>query len=292
MARELIKDKLTLTPHRMFGIVKLIGNLGRPQRTVIQKLAQPATISDDKETVRLLVRYLQRYGLVEAEGEKATYLHLTVAGMEALEWEKFRHTMQRRLLGATEESEDDFLLGQFAAWYCTQDERVLTYSKSNMEAAFHEAMYPNVTERVLAEEPGISAWRTWAEFLGWGWPLKFGGSEMRIVPDARVRIAPFLDELLPADGSEIAMRNFVQGLGKRCPELDTGVLHEQCWQAGRGNEQRGNRLSLMLSTALRTLFAQGRIELMDRADARDRWHLFPSQSHINAASSIRRKVLS
>lgn len=291
MGYEMIKDRLTITPHRMYAMLCAVSVLeGQPRDNVIA-LAQPAAIGDNTDTAGLIYRYLVRYGLVTEDGSQQRRTYLSESGREVNGWDSFRNYMQELLLGPREESSDNFLLNQFTAWYVVQDDQVMVFSKSELEERFHKDLYPNLSERVLAEQPGISAWRTWAEFLGFGWPMKFGQrDEMRIVPDATLRLISHLPELLPATDDEMSFGAFMNQLFRRCPELDGGILFEQCWQASRGNEVRGNRLSLMLSTALRTLHNHGEIELINRPDATETWTLFPAQSHIGRVSHIRRKA--
>jgi hypothetical protein len=75
-----------------------------------------------------------------------------------------------------------------------------------------------------------------------------------------------------------------------CPELDSGSLFEQCWQASRGAEQRGNRLSLMLSNALRQLHDSGILELVDQADAINKWSLYKATGHpIQQVTHLKRR---
>ena len=113
---------------------------------------------------------------------------------------------------------------------------------------------------------------------------------MRIVPDSTLRLRPLLPELLLEIGVEVPMVVFMTNLAKRCPELDGGALFERCWSASHPGEVRGNRLSLMLSTALRVLHQNSIIEMVYRGDSALTWTLFPSQSHINRATHICRKV--
>lgn len=292
MGYEMIKDRLTITPHRMYAMLRSIAALGGQSRDNIIGLAQPATISDNIDTAALIYRYLTRYGLIEEDGSQLRRVFLSGSGRQAEGWDLFRNHMQQLLLGKIEESSDNFLLNQFTAWYAVQDDRVMTWSKSEIEVNLHKDLYPESSERVLAEQPGISAWRTWAEFLGFGWPMKLSQrDEMRIVPDATLRIALYLPEFVPTAGEEMSFSAFMNRLSRQCPELDGGVLFEQCWQASRGNEVRGNRLSLMLSTALRTLHNLGEIELINRPDATETWTFFPAQSHIGRVSHIRRKAV-
>jgi hypothetical protein len=69
---------------------------------------------------------------------------------------------------------------------------------------------------------------------------------------------------------------FMERLADTCPELDGGRLFNHCWQASRGAEQRGNRMSLMLSTGLRSLHNTGVIKLSEQADALTIWRLYPA----------------
>jgi hypothetical protein len=87
------------------------------------------------------------------------------------------------------------------------------------------------------------------------------------------------------------MSDFVASLGGLCPELDAGILFGRCWEASRGSDDRGNRLSLMVSTALRVLHASKEITLVERKDAPIAFHLFPAQSHISRVTDIRRETV-
>jgi hypothetical protein len=292
MGSEMIKDKLVITPQRMFALACLVHSLGSIPRDQLLVQLQPKDVSDNRDAANLVYRYAKRYRLI-CEGETTGKLvTLGVAPYVIASFETFRCYMQSVLLGVTNESQDDFLLGQFTAWYAVQDHRVMVYSKTDLEAKFHDSMYPSAPGRVLAEEPGISAWRTWAGFLGWGWGLKFEArDEMHIVPDAACRIRPLLPQLLPTPNIDIPMSDFMTGLGVSCPELDGGTLFNSCWEASRGGEERGNRISLMVSTALRTLDAVKAISLIERKDASVIWTLFPAQSHISRVTDIRREVL-
>ena len=290
MGSEMIKDKLVVTPQRIHALVKCVHVLGEVPRETLLDLLQPNAITDNRETTILVYRYARRYDLVKENETTDRRVSLAIPATVVTDYETFRQHMQQVLLGVTDEAQDNFLLSQFAAWYACQDERVMGYSKASFEAKFHEDLYPSSKQRVLAEQPGISAWRTWAEFLGWGWPLKFAqGEEAKIVPDATLRIRPLLLKLLPDLRIDVPLGAFVARLGAICPELDGGVLYARCWDASHGGEPRGNRVSLMVSTALRVLNQEGAIALIDRRDVADNWTLFPAQSYINRVTHVQRK---
>jgi len=286
----MIKDKLVVTPQRLQALVACVHATPRVPRDTLMGLLQPPAITDNQDTAKILYRYARRYQLVREEEGGEHAVSLTVPPAIALDADAFRRYMQGVLLGVTDESQDNFLLSQFTAWYAVQDERVMGFSKANLEAKFHEDLYPSSSQRVLAEEPGISSWRTWAEFLGWGWPLKFSQTdEAKIVPDATLRIRPNLPDLLPDASVEVPFGNFIARLGDMCPELDGGILYSQCWEASRDSEARGNRVSLMVSTALRVLHEEKALTLLERRDFPDNWSLFPAQSHINRVTHVRRE---
>lgn len=292
MGSEMIKDKLVVTPQRIHALVKCVHVLREVPRETLMGLLQPRAITENRETTTLVYRYARRYGLIQEDETSSRRVSLAISPAIATDYEAFRQHMQMALLGVKDETQDNFLLSQFTAWYASQDERVMEYSKSDLEARFHEALYPMATERVLAEQPGISAWRTWAEFLGWGWLLKLGrNEEAKIVPDATLRIRPLLLKLLPDTNTDVPFGVFIARLGAACPELDSGVLYTRCWNASHGGEARGNRVSLMASTALRVLNQGGAIALIDRRDVADNWALFPAQSYFTRVTHVRRQEI-
>lgn len=108
--------------------------------------------------------------------------------------------------------------------------------------------------------------------------MRFGPREIIIVPDATVRIRSLLPALFP-DKALLPFGTFMERLAHHCPELDGGVLFRYCWQASRGAEERGRHISLMLSTALRTLHGLGVIRLEEHADALENWQLHPAEGN-------------
>jgi hypothetical protein len=251
-------------------------------REVLLDLVQPASLNESQKVSGTIFRKCQLCGLIAETQDKSRAASLIVDPVVAADLEAFRTHMQSVILGATDQGADHFVFNQFTAWFITQDTMILQSSKRQLEAKFHEDMYPGVPNRVISDEPGIGAWQSWAQFLGYGWQSEFSV----FIPDCTVRIQPLLPELLPED-EPIPFGVFMDRLAVRCPELDGGVLFERCWEASRPNERRGNRLSLMLSTALRVLNQQGRIALENRADATENWMLFAAQSYISRVTHIR-----
>jgi hypothetical protein len=289
MGYEMVNDKLVITPHRIHSLLRLIHQCTDTPRDQLLGLLQPASLTNNREAAAKIYAVANRYRFIDETETKDRRARLGVPVEDITSEEDFRELMQRTLLGATQENDDNYVLNLFTAWYAVQDEKVFEYSKADFERKFHEHLYPGVAVRVISEQPGLSGWRTWAEFLGWGWKMQFSRrEEMQIVPDATVRLRPLLPMLLPVDGGELPFGQFAAALGDRCPELDGGVLFERCWRASRPHEPRGKSLSLMVSTALRVLHKLGEIELTYQADAPETWRLFPAQSHLVAVSHIRK----
>lgn len=71
----------------------------------------------------------------------------------------------------------------------------------------------------------------------------------------------------------------MEQLGEHCPELDGGTLFRRCAQVSRTSDIFGNRLSLMLSNAIRVLDTAGLIRLTLQADAPVKWLLYPAAGH-------------
>src|SRR5690606_8894174 len=143
----------------------------------------------------------------------------------------------------------------------------------------NEQLHPHESEHREAgsafNQCKLKGWLTWAAFLSWGCRWKPSDP---LAPDAHGRLRQALPGLVPASGA-MPSRTLAERLARRCPELDGGVLFEQCWQVSRSAEVRGNRLSLMLSTGLRALHEAGKIKLIYRADATDVWQLHPAEGH-------------
>lgn len=283
-----------LAPHKLYAMVCLVNTLKKASRDQLLNLLQPSVLNDKSESQEIterLYRTAIRCGLVHELNDKEKSVELGIPTSSIAKLDSFRRHMQEILLGVTEQSQDHYVLNMLAAWYAVQNENVLGFTRSDINRKFQEQLFPGSTDPVMNENPGVLAWLTWAEFLGWGWSIQFNNvKESKLVPDATVRIQPLFSKLLSSDGREIGFAQFMSIFRSLCPELDGGVLFEQAWAASRGSEQRGNRLSLMLSTALRVLHKQGEIELIYRSDASDIWTLFPTQSYINQVTHIRRKV--
>jgi len=301
-----------VSPHRVHALLRLVRRLRNPQREDLLDLLQPSALLSNQRASMAIYRVAKRYDLIVEQADKRVAIQPDIDSADKIESvAAFRAIMQKRLLAVTEEHENSYQLNLLAAWYAVQNERLFHYKKKDeISVQFNADMYPRSDTESRTRGRGfnpddLNGWLRWASFLGWGLVVTVGkgkGKE-KLLPDAHIRLQAVLPELLSATDGRIPFAIFAHRLAERCPELDGGVLFEKCWQASRSAENRGNRLSLMLSTGLRVLHEAGQtcpesskdqvrsIELTRQGDATDIWRLYPAQAHpLNEITHIQIKV--
>ena len=173
-----------------------------------------------------------------------------------------------------------------------QDERVFSY-RSKAELARDYA--DKISERDFSEEEHgfndtqYNGWLQWVEFLGWGWKMDLGFD--RLIPNCAGRLKPLLPKLLPDLKKELPMNEFMGHIATQCVEIDGGAEYERCWLESRPidlNDMRSKRLSLMLSSGLRSLQKRGEIELLAYDDSPASWRLYPKESSTDVVTHIKR----
>jgi hypothetical protein len=261
-----------VTPHRLHAVVRLVERMKEIQRQELVNLLQPQELKlENQETATLVINAAINCGLlVEDKFKKLIRISDGLPNLESIK--DFRRWMQNRLLGVTDEDEPNFLLNLFTAWYMGQGEKVFKYSK-DVDKKFNSEVFSNEIERSF-NSTKLNNWKTWAAFLGFGW---FNDENGVLFPDAHDRIEPHIAELLPK--KELVFGEFMKNLNGICPELDGGSLFKKCMQYSSLMEGDGNTLKLALSTALRILEQEKRIKLINRADAKETWHLHPASAY-------------
>jgi hypothetical protein len=263
---------------RLWALVRLVAELGTPTRQEIFNLLQPQVLIEKSvsTTARITYRIAIDTGLIRENEDKT--VSLGVASEKLANEAAFQDCMRGIILGVTERHQSNYLFNLFSAWYAVQDTRVFHdlaeqkyFPQFNADMAFSQ----ETDDSRLFNDTKLNGWRKWAIFLGLGWSMKINGREI-VVPDATRRLRSALPALFQ-DGTQMPLEPFIERLGRVCPELDGGKLFTYCWQASRGSEVQGNRLSLMLSTGLRTLDRLQAIRLEYRADALSIWQLYPAQ---------------
>lgn len=276
---ELINHGQT-TPGRLHSLLRLVKRLGKAERQQLLDYLQPPQLVENQEAAILVYNDALHLGLlqpVEGQRDRVTLAPaITDEDLESVD--TFRAIMQQRLLGVTEPQQDNYLLNLYAAWYAVQDEWVLqTSRKDDLAIKFNQEIFPRDESESLAggrafNTTKLNAWLTWATFLGWGIAYN-----KRLLPAAQERLTPVLKTIA---GRKMTMGEFMGAVAQRCPELDGGELFHYCRQASRPAEGRTQQLSLMLSTALRQFHRQGNLILEHRADATDRWYLYPATGQL------------
>jgi hypothetical protein len=282
---EIINDS-QVEPRRLQVILQLVSELPSATKEEIFQIAQLPIVLDNAPDLpkNLLLAsentYKHAVDCKQVSENDDKTLSLLVDPESIATMPAFRDHIRKVMLGITDINQPNYVFNLFSAWYAVQNERILHELVQEECCIAFTTLPPHFFK---SKERGfnttkLSAWRKWAEFLGLGWTIKIGSHSI-LIPDATKRVRSILPEVL-LDGEEIRFGIFMERLALVCPELDGGKLFRDCWLASRGEEVQGNRSSLMLSTALRTLATLHIIELFNRADSLDVWQLYPSQGSL------------
>lgn len=278
MAFEIINNS-QVTPPRLYAMVRLVPLLRQPNRKSLFDMLQPKEALpklDNQEASTGVFTAARSCNMLVEDPDGVVRLLVPADAVQSLT--AFRRHSQQSLLGVTDDGEANYLLNIYSAWYAAQDDRVFKFEQKDFESRFNEALFPDAEERRF-NTIKLRGWQVWASFLGHGWPLAQSGGRSVMVPDARTRVEPLLSRLLPEGQSAVRMSDFMERLSDCCPELDGGTLFRRCAQVSRTSDVFGNRLSLMLSNALRLLDSTGFIRLTLQADAPIKWQLYPAAGH-------------
>lgn len=281
-----ITNTAQVEPHRLLALMKLVADLGEPQRQDVQNLLQPSVLTENKsanpqDASRSTYRIAVDCGLLTDADRAEKTTKLLVAPEQVEEMASFQQLMQQVMLNVTDENASHYLFNLYTAWYAVQNDRIFyELASKGYDGPFCSEVYPNIgDDKRPFNSTKFNAWRKWAAFLGFGWIWRFGtGTREILIPDATIRLRPLLTTVFGED-TMLSFGVFMDRVARHCPELDGGVLFNYCWQASRGAEIRGNTLSLMLSTGLRTLHTSGVLRLSEQADAQSVWHLYPAQGN-------------
>lgn len=280
MAYEIINQGPT-TPARLHAVLRLVARRPGLTRQEIADLIQPKAVSDSQNAVKDVLAAALSLGLVEAASTASSPVRLTVGRAEIDGDDAYRATMVQRLLGVTDEEAPNFLLNLFTAWYAALDDEVLRRPTNEIVVEFNQRVFP-ASEGQRMNDTKLAAWRPWATFLGHGWLLRRGTATL-VVPDCTARVGAVVERRLARE--RVPFAELRAHVAEACPELDGGALYERAWLSGRAGAGRAQTVSLMLSTALRSLHAAGRCHLESVPDALHTWSLFPATGEALATVS-------
>lgn len=271
------------SPRRLYAALHTIAALEAPaQIEVVLQLLQPPSLAKTTDTAEGVLKVAEACGLIERDKDQNTVC-LSIEKDAIADYERFRLTMQNILLGHTDPDNEFYLLNQFAAWYAIQNERIFQGTAEDYGIWFQKELYGG--EMRFTGSTRVNGWLTWATFLGWGWNWKRGRSTSYLIPDATRRVRPIVWQASLSKEEIIPFGDFLSTLAQSCPELDGGVIFDECWRISKG-DRPSNRLSLMLSTALRTLHQRGEITLHNIEDASQMWHLYTARGQLNTVTHI------
>lgn len=274
MAYEIINNA-QINPQRLYALVRLVSTHSGIEEGKILALLQPMPLNKNTLAAEELLDAAVKTKLIKGDIQRCYEANFRYKEVET--YKQFRTMMQKQLLGIVDEDGDNYLLNLFTAWFAVKDEEYLKNPDlKDMAVDFNNALFPDAESRAI-NSTKLGGMDDWLIFLGYGWKL----NNYFLMPDATLRLDPLVDELLTSP-EEIPFGKFMKKLSKICPELDRGVLFEKCLQVTKGSKPRGNQLSLMLSTALRTLHHQKRIRLNSLRDASDTWALYPDMIDTNS----------
>jgi hypothetical protein len=286
MAYELFGDG-QLTPARLHALLRLVARRPGLTRRELTDLLQPASLARNQNAAEVVIAEAKGLGLIDAESNSSAEVRLTVSQDAIEDIEAFRQLMASRVLGVTDSNGENYLFNLFTAWYATLDAEVLTATPDRVVAQFNEKLFA-AAEGQKINDTKFAAWRPWAVFFGFGWLMSRGGRTL-LVPDCSGRVLSVIDQVL-VDATPIPFQEFRRRLAAICPELDGGVLYEHAAQFAQ-SANRGQLVSLMLSSALRALHEAGDCQLLSLADASDTWTLFPATGEpLVAVTHVSRRI--
>lgn len=260
-----IRLKGTQTPARLYALCRLVQYRSMTRGELRDLLQPPGLRKDQASHVQFNeVLNLARQGeLIEDETGN---VRLQMRADELASSENFRKAVVRRIVASP-----DHIFCRFTAWYLQRGFSVHTENSKTLMQEFDRELNQGKDQNVYSDT-NITAWRTWAAFLGYG----FIHNQV-LVPNTFVRLSDALEEDNSLERDKLLpIRQFVEWMNKHCPELDYGWVSMQ----NRGSAQwPAQHFSVGISAGLRALHDNGRIELSYSSDATDIWFLDSVAAH-------------
>jgi len=177
---EIINFGRQVTPKRVYTLVKLVEHLGEVSRKEILDFLQPESLVSNQEasknafTTAILLELIQDI----ENNHKKIKIHPSLENTKELDgMDNFRQIVQQRMLGITENNEDNYLFNLVTSWYAVIDDNPIRLSKSDLVNKFNSEVFPHVENINLEEgqkfnDVKLNAWLIWAAFLGFGYLYK------------------------------------------------------------------------------------------------------------------------
>ncbi|SFJ97680.1 hypothetical protein SAMN03159338_2817 [Sphingomonas sp. NFR04] len=197
----------------------------------------------------------------------------------------FADLVHDRLIGLASGDGDAVILEGYA-WVVVESDRQngMQWIYQAGREEFAELANSGLTGKEMNSTKAV-AWRRWLAFLGLGVPMPTERSAPDF-PSPAMRILRELERAEIVAGSTLPAAEFIALVARRMPYLDRGRLFTQACQR-IGHAAPANRLSPLLSAALRDLHDDQSLRLVPSGDAADRVRLSEDASHaIDAFTTV------
>jgi hypothetical protein len=237
-----------IIPERVYALVKL-AYYKRLTESELKLLLLPENLNTRDDVFNKVFNFALENNLIEEGPDGFILSNLDEDDLQPAN--NFRKFMANKLL--TDENSTFF---RYTSWYLAQGKKIFEHKSSNQ-------LQKSITREDLIKlmKHDLLAWRFWAKYLGVGFL-----HESFVIPNAAIRIK---NVILEDDNLErnkpISFNDFMGWLLEKCPEFKEGI--------------NNNNLSLGVSSGLRTLHDQDKIELREVKDASHIWHLIQSSLH-------------
>lgn len=255
--------KNIITPQRVLALCKLV-QYEKLSKAELKDYLEPPGINQKQDKFSEIFNFAVKGELVfeDVDGKIATKLSKNDLASPA----SFRQAIAKRTF-----LNPGLVFCRFTSWYLARGEKVYMESSATLAEEFDREV--NLAKDInIYNETNITAWRTWANYLGFG----FVHSAV-LIPNVAVRVQDCLavDKELKRNQS-LLFTDFMKWLAGTCPELDGGPIYINNQGAAVSEEQH---LSVALSFGLRALHDAGQIKLDDVRDATNVWYLTEVENH-------------
>lgn len=275
------------TPERVWSLVAGLSALGGTStRATYDALLNPGFERDGAEVKAKATLAADAHNaalsLALVDGARD---QISLGGVLPNSFNGFADLVHDRLIGLPSGDGDAVILEGYA-WMVAESDRQngMQWIYQAGREEFAELANAGLTGKEMNSTKAV-AWRRWLAFLGLGVPMPTERSAPDF-PSPAMRILRELKRAEIAAGLILPAAEFVALLAQRMPYLDRGRLFTQACQR-IGHAAPVNRLSPLLSAALRDLHDDQSLRLAPSGDAADRVRLSEDASHaIDAFTTV------
>lgn len=271
---SVLKEPLA-TPSRIRGVFRYLLHAKNQseKREVLERILSPDKLVEGKSPPRPMLRAAIKESLkcgLLVEEDKENHQEIAInpnlpeeARNPQLGDKFLPNTLADLFFTSDNQDEEDF--GLVCAWYLTQDIYDAPGDWKEVEQRVNKQEVGNLLK--MSNNNLYGQMDDWMCYMGLAWGHALNGKRVT-VPDPTVYIKQNLKHLFNGQvGAKILMKEFIDGLAKKCPLFETGKFREII----EGNTNIGRRQPNYLSTgtafALFRLHYDGYIQLNRESDA-------------------------